>query len=190
MNLKKEKLGDNNILKILKETSYYKNRKEGEIVVLSYYILNGDKKLFNEIKNSDSFNDATNLILIENQYNFDENNQFRKLQKHKNLNNLKFGGVCYINSIWFSDNGITILGIFEKVYIGDDLITNDTVHISFDLGIVDIFGYIAYESFVNGYIFAMNNYDILKNQENDGFGLFHDNLTKSIALMKENYYKF
>jgi hypothetical protein len=157
---------------------------------LSYFTLNEDKELFNKIKNSDSFNEVTDLILIENQYNFDENNQFRKLQKHKILDILKFGGVCYINSIWFSDNGITILGIFEKVYIGNDLITNDTVHISFDLGIVDIFGYIAYESFVNGYKFAMNNYNALKDESKDGFGLFHNNLTESIALMKENYYKF
>lgn len=177
----------NKFTDVIKETPHYKNREDGEIVVLNYIILNENKELFDNIKNSDSFNLVTELILIDDFYNFDTNNQFIKIQKHRYLNNIKFSGICYLHSIWISDKGITIMGIFENTEIDGKKITTDTVNINFDLGVVDIFGYISYESFVMGYKFAMENYNELKN-END-FYSFHENMTKTINLMKERYYK-
>ena len=179
-----------NLVKIIKETSHYKNRKDSEIVVLNYNTLNEDKELFNKIKNSYQFNEATELILIDKFYNFDKNNQFVKLHKHKNLNNKNFYGVCYFHSIWISDNGITMLGIFEKVKIGEHEMSSNTVNINFDLGVIDIFGYISYESFVNGYKFAMDNYDVMKNETHVELSLFHEKISETINTMKENYYKF
>lgn len=182
-------LDSENLIKILKESSYVKNREIDEIVVLNKYILNNDNVLFEKICKSHTFNEVSELILIDDFYYFDKNNQFIKLQKHKFLNNIKFKGKCYLHSIWISDNGFTLLGIFEKTEIDGHEINNDTVNINFDLGVVNIFGYISYESFVDGYKFAMNNYNILKNENCEGFDLFHENITKTIDKMKQKYYK-
>lgn len=178
-----------NIVKILKETSYFKNREIGEIIVLNKFNLNKDKELLERIKNTTTFNDVTELIFIDELYYFNTENQFMKIQKHKNITNIKFSGKCYLHSIWISDNGITVMGLFEKTEINGMTINADTVNINFDLGVVDIFGYISYESFVNGYKFAMNSYDILKNSDYEAFDLFYENLSKTINKTKETYYR-
>lgn len=199
MKIKIEKLNDGfvsndsnpkiNFTDVIKETLDYKNRIDDEIVVLNYLRINNNKELFDNIKNSYSFNSVTELILINDFYNIDSNNQFIKIQKHKNINNIKFSGICYLHSIWISDRGITVMGIFENAEINGEKITTNTVNINFDLGVVDIFGYISYESFVMGYKFAMENYETLKNESYVGFDLFHKNISKTINLMKEKYYK-
>lgn len=168
--------------KILKESSYVKDLKNDDILFINHLILNDDKQLFNEIILSDEFKNVENLELIDDLYNIDNQNKLIEIQKHRIIDNIRFNGKCYLHSIWVSKRGISVLGIFEETKLNDNIIKNDTVNLNFNLGVIDILTYVAYESFVNGYKFNSNN------KENNLLS-FHDELNKNINNMKIKYFK-